>query len=169
MSKNSKAKRTEARIQDLERELAKEKKKNSELQQQMTIRLDENQVDSFLNDLTKRIEWSTNKIVDESQQQTIITTTEYKKSDGISSLLKWVMAILFFAMAALILCSLYNIWGKFWSEDWTSRFALIIVGIIGFDCVAIGIETASEKDRNYIISLFSALVALVALVMTLIK
>lgn len=41
--------------------------------------------------------------------------------------------------------------------------------VIVFDCIVLGFDIIKEKDRNYIISLFSALVALVALVATLLK
>ena len=41
--------------------------------------------------------------------------------------------------------------------------------VIVVDCIILGIDIFKEKDRNYIISLFSALVALVALVVTLLK
>ena len=59
MSKPSKAERKEDRLQQLEKELAKQKKKNAELQKQKTIRLDDEQVASILDELTERIEWST--------------------------------------------------------------------------------------------------------------
>lgn len=45
--------------------------------------------------------------------------------------------------------------------------ALFVVAIAGFDCFILGIEIFREKDRNYIVSIFSALVALAALVVTL--
>lgn len=41
--------------------------------------------------------------------------------------------------------------------------------VIVVDCIILGIDIFKEKDRNYIISLFSALVALVALIVTLLK
>lgn len=51
MSKPSKAERKEDRLQQLERQLAEQKKKNAELQKQKTIRLDDEQVESFLDSM----------------------------------------------------------------------------------------------------------------------
>ena len=53
--------------------------------------------------------------------------------------------------------------------SWGHRIALFIVAIADFDCLLLGIEILKEKDRNYIVALFSALVALVALIVTLVK
>ncbi len=167
LSKLSKTERKEERIQSLERELANLKKKNAELQQQKTIRLNDEQLQSFLDDLTQRIEWSTNRIVDEAPRSIIVKPQENQKSDGFSYFIKWSIAILFFTVAIAIAYSLYSIWGEFWDTGWANRVALFIVAIAGFDCAALGIEILKEKDRNYIISLFSALVALVALIITL--
>ena len=74
MSKPSKAERKEDRLQQLERQLAEQKKKNAELHKQKTIRLDDEQVESILDSLTQRIEWSTNRIIDESQKPIVIQT-----------------------------------------------------------------------------------------------
>ena len=71
MSNSSKSERKEDRLQQLERQLAEQKKKNAELQKQKTIRLDDEQVDGFLKDLAQRIEWSTNRIVDETPRSII--------------------------------------------------------------------------------------------------
>lgn len=169
MSKPSKSERKEDRIQSLERELANQKRKNVELQQQKTIRLNDEQLQRFLDDLTQRIEWSTNKIVDETPKTTVVHTTESHHKDGFSFIIKWIIASLFFAVSITIAYSLYSIWGEFWSAGWVNRIALFIVAVTGFDCFILGIEIIKEKDRNYIISLFSALVALVALIVTLIK
>jgi len=49
------------------------------------------------------------------------------------------------------------------------QFAVVMMGILGFDCIILGVEVLREKDRNYIVALFSALVSLVALIVTLVK
>ena len=169
MSNSSKSERKQNRLQQLEKELAEQKKKNAELQKQKTIRLDDEQVEGFLDDLTQRIEWSTNHIVDETPRSIIVKPQENQKSDGFSYFIKWSIAILFFTVAIAIVYSLYSIWGEFWDTGWANRIALFVVAISGFDCLFLGIEILREKDRNYIISLFSALVALVALIVALIK
>lgn len=153
----------------MEREIANLKKKNDELQQQKTVRLNDEQLQGFLDELTQRIEWSTNRIVDEAPRSITVKPQENQKSDGFSYFIKWAIAIPFFIATIAIAYSLYNIWGQFWNTGWANRVALFIVALAGFDCAALGVEILKEKDRNYIVSLFSALVALVALIVTLIK
>lgn len=168
MSNSSKSDRKENRIHQLEKELAEQKKKNAELQKQKTIRLDDEQVEGFLDDLTQRIVWSTNRIVDESPK-TIVQSNKNIPQDGFSFVIKLVIASFFFVTTVAIFCLLYNVWNDFWSNGWINRIALFVVAISGFDCLFLCIEILREKDRNYIISLFSALVALVALIVALIK
>lgn len=169
MSKPSKFERKEDRIQSLEKELAKQKRINAELRQQKTVRLNDEQLQDFLDDLTQRIEWSTNRIVDETPKTTMVHATENQRNDGFSFIIKWIVASLFFAVSITIAYSLYSIWGEFWSAGWTKRIALFIVAVVSFNCFILSIEIIKEKDRNYIIALFSALVAFVALIVTLIK
>lgn len=168
MSNSSKSDRKENRIRQLEKELSEQKKKNAELQKQKTIRLDDEQVEGFLDDLTQRIEWSTNRIVDETPK-TIVQSNKNIPQDGFSFVIKWSIASFFFIVTLVIGYSLYSIWGEYWGMSWWHRIALFIIVIADFDCFLLGIEILREKDRNYIISLFSALVALVALIVALIK
>lgn len=169
LSKPSKSERKEERIQSLERELAYQKKKNAELQQQKTVRLDNEQLQGVLDELTQRIVWSTNKIVDEVPKTTVVYTTKNQPNDGFAVFIKLVIASLFFAVTSVIAISLYSTWRELWNTGWISRIVLFFVAVIGFDCFILGIEILKEKDRNYIVSLFSALVALVALIVTLVK
>lgn len=169
MSKTSKSERKEDLIQNLERENANLKKKNAELQQQKTVRLNEEQLQDFLDELTQRIEWSTNRIVDETPRSITVNSQERPKSDGFSYFMKWIIAVPFFAVAIAIVYSLHSVGGELWSTGWANRVALFIVALAGFDCAVLGIEILKEKDRNYIVSLFSALVALVALIVALVK
>ncbi len=171
MSKPSKSERKEDRLQQLERQLAEQKKKNAELQKQKTIRLDDEQVESILDNLTQRIECSINRAVGEKPHPILIDPIEQRKGDidGFSHFLKWIIAVPFFLLAISIIYFLFTKGGQYWAEGWAQRFALIFVAITGFDCFLLGIEILKEKDRNYIVALFSALVALVALIVTLVK
>lgn len=169
MTKSSKSERKEDRIHSLEQEIASLKKKNAEIQSQKTVRLNDEQLQKFLSELTQRIEWSTNRIVDEKPRSITIESPQHQTNDGFSFFMKWAIAIPFFVVTILIAYSLYNIWGQFWNAGWASRVALFTVAMAGFDSVALGIEILKEKDRNYIVSLFSALVALVALIVTLVR
>lgn len=78
-------------------------------------------------------------------------------------------AIPFFAVAVTMIYFIYINCGVYWNVALAHKLALIFMGILGFDSVCLGIEILKEKDRNYIISLFSALVALVALIVSLVK
>ena len=169
MSKPSKAERKEDRLQQLERQLAEQKKKNAELQKQKTILLDDEQVESILDNLTQRIEWSTNRIIDESQKPIVIQTNDKTQQDGFSFIIKWSIASFFFIVTLVIGYLLYRIWDNYWGISWEHRIALFIVAMAGCDCFLLGIDILKEKDRNYIVALFSALVALVALIVTLVK
>ncbi len=168
-SKISKSERKDNRIQKLEQELAKLKKKNAEIQQQKTVRLNDEQLQDFLDELTKLIEWSTNRIVDETPRSITDKSQKCQKIDGFSYMIKWLIAIPFFIVTLAIAYLLYSFGGELWNTGWANRVTLFFVAIAGFDCAALGIEILKEKDRNYVVSLFSALVALVALIVTLIK
>lgn len=169
MPKPSKSERKEDRVQILERELANAKKKIAELQQQKTVLLNDIQLQNFLDELTDRIVWSTNRIVDEMPRSIAIKSQEWQDNDGFSTILKWLIGIPFLIVGLLIFYSLPNIWGKYWNLGWTYKICLFAVTIAGFDCFALVIQIFKEKDRNYITSLFSALVALVALIVSLVK
>lgn len=169
MPKPSKTERKEDRVQILERELTNAKKKNAELQQQKTVLLNDTQLENFLDELTERIEWSTNRIVDEMPRSITIKSQEEQENDGFSTILKWMIGIPFFVFAISFGYALYNHWGEFWDLGCEHRILLFVVAIAIFDCIALGIEIIREKDRNYVVSLFSAIVALVALIVSLVK
>lgn len=169
MSKSSKAERKEDSIQALERELASVKKKNVELQQQKTVLMNDAQIQSFFDELTKRIEWSTNKIIDEIPKSVAFHTVQKQPKDGFSLFMKCSIGVLFISFALGIAYGLWNIWEQYWNKGWMNRMALFIIAIAGFDCLVLGIEIFREKDRNYIVSLFSALVAFIALIVALVK
>ena len=86
-----------------------------------------------------------------------------------SYFLKWIIAVPFFLLVISTIYFLFTVGRQYWAEGWSQRFALIFVAIAGFDCFILGIEILKEKDRNYVVALFSALVALVALIVTLVK
>ncbi len=75
MSKPSKSTRKDDKLQQLERELAAQKKKNAELQKQKTIRLDDAQLESIFTRLEQNIEWSTDRVVDEMPRY--VTTPQF--------------------------------------------------------------------------------------------
>lgn len=167
MSKASRSERKECRIQNLERELASVKKEMAKIRQQKTVHLDDEQMQSFLDGLIEQMELSTNGIADKISKSITVNTMQKQPKDGFSLFMKCSIAILFFSFTGCCVISLFSTWEHFWNEGWMSRMALFVVAIAGFDCFILGIEICREKDRNYIVSLFSALVALAALFVTL--
>lgn len=107
--KASKARRKEKRIQQLEKEVAEQKKGKTQKEIQ-TVYMDEVQIDEFLKALTERVEWSTNRIVDERPRPIIVERDKARELDGVATLLKWSMGALFF-IAATFNCSffMYNL------------------------------------------------------------
>ncbi|MBO4770355.1 MAG: hypothetical protein J5563_06195 [Clostridia bacterium] len=164
-SKKSKSERKNDRIQALEKELASKKKKEDE--HSITIRLDQTQVDEIMDQLTEKIEWSTNRIVDESANKTPIVIKPQKK-DMFSSLIRWILSVVFFGFGVGLIAVLITNWSSYWIGG-TNNISTLCVILIGLISITIGIDLFREKDRNYVISLFSALVALVALIVTLVK
>ena len=99
--KASKARRKEKRIQQLGKEVAEQKKGKTQKEIQ-TVHMDEVQIDEFLTALTERVEWSTNRIVDERPRPIIVERDKARELGGVAILLKWSMGTLFFIAATLI-------------------------------------------------------------------
>lgn len=166
-SKVSKSERKEDKIQQLEQELSETKKKIKT--QSKVVKLDDEQIDAFLEQLTERIEWSTNKIVDESFKSSNFIPIEHYSEGGFTYFIKLIIATPFFIVAVALIYSIYHNCVAYWNLDLVHKLVLIIMGILVVDSAGLGVEILKEKDRNYIISLFSALVALVALIVSLVK
>ena len=164
-SKSSKSERKEDRIQQLERELSETKKKLKN--QSKVVRLDEEQINAFLEQLTERIEWSTNRIVDETTPPAVIVPQ--KKTDAFSKFVKILLCGLFAGFGILGFYTVFTNWSTMYIGGFANTVAIGIVFLICFDCIIIGIDIWREEDRNYLIALFSALVSLVALIVTLLK
>jgi len=146
----------------------RKKKVSDDAREPVTVRLDAEQENRLLDELTQRIEWSTNRIVDEVKPHCIVDTPE-KKSDGFSLLIKCVIGIPILLFGIATFYYLYQNASGYWDQGFSMQFAVVMMGILGFDCIILGVEVLREKDRNYIVALFSALVSLVALIVTLVK
>ena len=164
-SKPSKSERKEDRIQQLEQELLEAKKKLKN--QTKVVRLDEEQVNIFLEQLTERIEWSTNRIVDETAPPP--TIVPLKKNDAFSQLVKVLLSGLFAGFGVLGFYSIFANWSTMYVGGFANTVAIGILFLICFACIIIGVDIWREKERNYLIALFSALVSLVALIVAFVK
>ena len=133
----------------------------------VTVRLDSEQQKQLLDDLTQRIEWSTNRIVDETRPSPMIVPQ--KKIDSFSKLVKVLLCGLFVGFGILGFITVINNWSTMYIGGFANTVAIGIVLLICLACIVIGIDIWREKDRNYLIALFSALVSLVALIVALVK
>lgn len=171
MPEDAEKKKQEERIQQLELELKTEKEKNQELQKQKTVRLDEDQLAQFLEELTKRsndrTEYIAQEIQDKKMTVNVRTGGGGNRKDVFSTIVRIALTVLFIAIGIVIIAGLTQLWGSFWGQGWAQKTALIIMTFAAGVCILIGIDINREKDRNYMISMFSAVVALVALVVTL--
>ena len=137
-------------------------------QEVITVRLETDQLEEIAERITELTEWSTNRIVDYIPSP-IVEQNTTKKSDTISSTIKWIMGISLILSAVVVTIAIFTFGKDFWNQGSTCRITLFVLFFLCVYCFGIGIETIREKDRNYIISLFSTLVALVALIVTLVK
>ena len=157
----------EKRIRTLEAELACTRKM---IEKNKTTCLDEAQLTKFLDELTERIEWATNRIVDETApKQVVVQPAKTTNTDGFSWLLKCSIGIPIMLFGIGLFIVLWQSANLYWAQGWNMRLVVTFLGITAFDCLCLGVEIFREKDRNYIVALFSALVSLVALIVTLVK
>lgn len=166
-SKKSKSERKVDRIQELERELAQAKRKLAE--EQKTVRFDDLQLKESIDELTECISWATNRIIDETRPKYITVTGNNANDTGFSMLLKCIIGLPMFLVGAAVVMFLWKSGGEYWVQGKAMRFALVVLGITGFDSICLGIEIFRERDRNYVVALFGALVSLVALIVTLVR
>lgn len=165
-SRKTRRRRMNYELQSIKNEL---QEINEKLQSISVVRLDDAQMELFLNELTERVEWSTNKIVDEAKENRVIITPQtQERKDGFSLLVKLLLGLLFIGFGVALGHILITQFGYYWSRGWGEKFAMVIFHLISLDCVILGIDIFRERDRNYLVSMFSALVALVALIITII-
>ncbi len=130
------------------------------------VKLDDEQMKIILDELTQMCEWSTNRIVDETQCK-FRPMIKREKTDMFSSILRCVLAGMFLLFGVCVIAGIVANWTNYWKGgiDNTVTLFMLLVGLASSIC---GIDIFREKDRSYIVSLFSAIVALVALIIVLI-
>lgn len=133
--------------------------------QNNTVRLDNEQLQEFL----YNINYNSEEIIDEIRRCNSTKQNSDDRKDAFSAAIKIGLASLFIIFAAVLGYNTVTQWSSFWSQGTNYRISLLFMCVIVFDFLILGVDIFREKDRNYIISLFSALVALVALIVTLLK
>lgn len=155
------------KIQELQNELNKTKEELDffKSNQDNTVRLDDKQ----LQEIIYNINFDSEEIADRISQCNSTNQNSDNRKDMFSAGIRFGLAALFIIFAIVLGYNTVMQWSALWNQGLTYRITLFFMCIISFDCIMLGIDIFMEKDRNYIISLFSALVALVALVVTLLK
>lgn len=158
------------KINELQKQLDQAEAEIKELKEKPinTVKIDESQLYDFLRDLTNHIDLNTDDVADEirySRSDNKISN----RDDLFSASLKISLAGFFVLFAGILGYHLITEWSTIWSQGTNGKASLFVMCIIAFDCLVLGIDLFKEKDRNYIVSIFSALVALVALIVTLVK
>lgn len=133
--------------------------------QNNTVRLDDEQ----LREVLYNINYDSEEIIDEIRRCNSINQNSDNRKDAFSDAIRVGLAILFIIFAVALGYNTVTQWSTLWSQGTNYRITLFFMCVIVVDCIILGVDIFKEKDRNYIISLFSALVALVALIVTLLK
>ena len=79
------------------------------------------------------------------------------------------MFTLFFAVGIILTFgTIFNI-PVLWNSDFYNNLTVIILIALGIVLIVLGASIIKIDDRNYLISIFSAIVALAALIVSIIK
>lgn len=133
--------------------------------QNNTVRLDDKQLQEVL----YNINYDSEEIIDEIRRCNSTNQNSDNRKDAFSAAIRIGLAFLFIIFAVVLGYNTVTQWSTLWGQGTNYRISLAFMCVIVFDCIVLGFDIFKEKDRNYIISLFSALVALVALIVTLLK
>ena len=143
------------------------KKESNQKKDTLTVQVTGEQIKLLFDEMLHNCEWSTNKIIDEIGRRPPIVVRDVKK-DTFSTVLRFVLAGLFFLFGVGLIGTVLHNWSHFWIGG-ANNIAVVCVLFVGAISCSCGVDLYHEKDRNYIVSLFSAIVSLVALVVVIIK
>lgn len=93
--------------------------------------------------------------------------TEPKK-DRFSQFVKISLAIAFVLLGKLLLFTALIDFKILWGNTLIEHISYIILFILLFSLIPVGVGIYKEKDRNYIISVLSAIVSIIALIISII-
>ena len=140
--------------------------------QAQAVKIDKSQIESIKSDIVSLTEWSTNRIVDNLSDTIEFSNKSSEQDESKNSLfadiIRWGLAFLFISVGALSIITVISKWSYFWTGG-IQKICVIFIFEVSCICCALGVSIFREKDKNYIVSMFSALVALVALIISIIK
>lgn len=79
-----------------------------------------------------------------------------------------ILSLLFIVFGVLLANEILLNWSAYWNAS-TKGIGAIILLADSIGCIVLGVSLWWEKDRNYIMSIYSALVAFASLVVTMVK
>lgn len=130
------------------------------------VHLDDVQMQLLINAVSQSINQSSRKTVDELSK--VLVKEKAQRNDFFSLLVKVVLFATFFCFGVLIIGATILKWNDLWIGG-LQNLAVVILLIYSIVFIVLSVDIWFEKERNYLISIFSALVAFVALVITLFK
>lgn len=135
--------------------------------QPIMVKLDDEQLKDMMEYLDRRMDNYSDRIARSGYSM----PWDNKPGDAASKVFRWVMTILFVGFGSLLFLGLISKFGWVFAAplNLARILATVMVSIIGIASIKIGIDIKKETDRQYLVSLFSALVAMAALVVALVS
>ena len=133
------------------------------------FKFNDKQLSTILKEI-KLIHENQNEKIDKSVKEINDFNLEQNKiKDSFSRVVRWTMFTLFVAVGIILTFgTVFNI-PVLWNSDFYNNLAVIILIALGIVLIVLGASIIKIDDRNYLISIFSAIVALAALIVSIIK
>lgn len=123
-----------------------------------------------LNEFGERLSYMLDSYTDRFTRSSV-TTSEHITYSRTSKIIRWFLMALFVCLGIWIIGELIINWKLVLTTPFSLSALLAGIMLFGFGvaCFVIAFDIRKENSKSYIISLFSAVVAVVALIVTLMK
>ena len=133
------------------------------------VQFNEKQLKFILNEI-KLIHENQNEQINESLKAINDYNLEQNKiKDIFSRIVRWTMFSLFIVVGLMLCIGAISLLPSIWNDDFFNNSAIVILIVLGIILIILGISIIKINDRNYLISVFSSIVALAALIVSIIK
>lgn len=134
-----------------------------------SVKLNDKQLELVLKEIRSMHENQNDQINKSLKEIGDLNLIQNKVSDNFSRIVRWTMFSLFIVIGIILtLGVLINICTLL-SPNIFNNIAVIILLILGIILIILGFSIIKIDDRNYLISVFSAIVALAALIVAIYK
>lgn len=130
------------------------------------VHLDDAQLQLLIGALSQSIDQASNKAIDDLSKA--LAQDKSKRNDVFSQVVRVILSCLFVGFGVILLIAIIARWSTIWTGG-LQNFAVAIVLIYCAIFIVLGIDIFREKDRNYLITIFSSLVTLGALIVALLE